>query len=183
MKRNIYILLGVVLLVGIALAQNAGDGIAAVFKQEEPMPTETGPRAGLLAPAFSLTAMDGKTYSVGGAKEKATFVSFWASWCEPCKQEAPELNKMAEKYKDKLDLYGVNVTSYDKLKDAKAFVDEYQLTFPIPLDEKGTVYAQYNGVAFPTNVLIDSRGVIQEIVLGILPEKELERKIKELIAN
>jgi len=183
MKRNIYILLGAVLLVGIALAQNAGDGIAAVFKQEEPMPTETGPRAGLLAPAFSLTAMDGKTYSVGGAKDKATFVSFWASWCEPCKQEAPELNRMAAKYKDKLDMYGVNVTSYDKLKDAKAFVDEYQLTFPIPLDEKGTVYAQYNGVAFPTNVLIDSRGVIQEIVLGILPEKELERKIKKLIAN
>lgn len=90
---------------------------------------------------------------------------------------------MAAKYKDKLDLYGVNVTSYDKLKDAKAFVDEYQLTFPVPLDEKGTVYAQYNGVAFPTNVLIDSRGVIQEIILGILPEKELERKIKELVAN
>lgn len=183
MKRNIYILLGVVLLVGIALAQNADNGIAAVFKQEEPMPTETGPKAGLLAPAFSLQAMDGKTYSVGGAKEKAIFVSFWASWCEPCKQEAPALNTLAAKYKDKLDLYGVNVTTYDKIRDAKAFVDEYKLTFPILLDEDGTAYAQYNGLAFPTNVLIDSRGVVQEIILGILPEKELERKIKELIAD
>lgn len=183
MKRNIYILLGALLLVGIALAQNAGDGIAAVFKQEEALPTETGPRAGLLAPAFSLQGMDGKTYTVGGAKEKAIFVSFWASWCEPCKQEAPELNKMAAKYKDELDLYGVNVTTYDKIKDAKAFVDEYKLTFPILLDEDGKAYAKYNGLAFPTNVLIDSRGVIQEIILGILPEKELERKIKKLIAN
>ena len=60
MKRNIYILLGVVLLIGVALAQNADSGIAAVFKQEEPLPTETGPRAGLLAPGFSLKGMDGK---------------------------------------------------------------------------------------------------------------------------
>ncbi|MCK6074223.1 TlpA disulfide reductase family protein [Paenibacillus silvae] len=183
MKRNKYIMLGVVLLVTLTMARNTEGGITAVFKQEEPMPTETGAKAGLLAPPFSLTGLDGKTYSVGGTKEKATFVSFWASWCDPCKQEAPELNKLAEKYKDKMDLYGVNVTSYDKLKDAKAFVDQYKLTFPIPLDEKGTVYAMYNGMAFPTNVLIDSRGVIQEIVLGIMPEKELEKKIKKLIAN
>ncbi|WP_145409397.1 TlpA family protein disulfide reductase [Paenibacillus xylanexedens] len=181
MKRNLYILFVAVLLVGFALVQNAGDGIAAVFKQEEPLPTETGPRAGLLAPEFSLTAMDGKTYNVGGAKDKAIFVNFWASWCEPCKQEAPELNTLAAKYKDKLDVYGVNVTSYDKLKDAKAFVDEYKLTFPILLDEDGATYAKYNGVAFPTNVLIDANGVIQEVILGILPEEELERKIKAVI--
>ncbi|WJH30211.1 MULTISPECIES: TlpA family protein disulfide reductase [Paenibacillus] len=181
MKRNIYILLGVVLLIGVALAQNADSGIAAVFKQEEPLPTETGPRAGLLAPGFSLKGMDGKTYSAGGAKEKAVFVSFWASWCEPCKEEAPALNTLAAKYKDEMDMYGVNVTPYDKLKDAKAFVEEYKLTFPILLDEDGEAYAKYNGVAFPTNVLIDKNGVIQEVILGILPEKELERKIKKVI--
>lgn len=70
MKRNKYILIGVILLISITMARNTEDGIAAVFKQDEPMPTKTGPRAGLLAPAFSLTAMDGKTYSVGGAKKR-----------------------------------------------------------------------------------------------------------------
>ena len=80
-----------------------------------------------------------------------------------------------------MDMYGVNVTPYDKLKDAKAFVEEYKLTFPILLDEDGEAYAKYNGVAFPTNVLIDKNGVIQEVILGILPEKELERKIKKVI--
>ncbi|CAH1215090.1 MULTISPECIES: TlpA disulfide reductase family protein [Paenibacillus] len=181
MRRNLYIILGVVLLVGIAVAQNKGEEIAAVFSQEKPLPTKTGPQAGLLAPAFSLQGMDGRTYTAGGAKEKPILVNFWASWCEPCKQEAPGLNQLAAKYQNDLDVYGVNVTPYDKLKDAMAFVDNYKLTFPILLDEDGSAYAKYNGVAFPTNVLIDGNGVVQEIILGILPEKELEKKIKKLI--
>ncbi|GIO30239.1 MULTISPECIES: TlpA family protein disulfide reductase [Paenibacillus] len=184
MKRNLYILLGVIVLIGIAVYQNAGPGIQAAFRHEEPMPTETGPKAGLLAPAFTAQGLDGKEYQVGGAQDKAILLNFWASWCDPCQQEAPELNAIAEKYKDSLDVYGVNVTKYDNKKNAQTFVDKYKVKFPVMLDLKADIYEkQYKGVVFPTNVLIDKRGVVQEVVLGILSQKDLEKKVKHLIKS
>ncbi|MBW4840585.1 MAG: TlpA family protein disulfide reductase, partial [Paenibacillaceae bacterium] len=100
---------------------------------------------------------------------------------DPCKEEAPELKALAEKYKDSLDIYAVNVTLYDKLDEAKAFVKEYGYTFPVLLDEKEEVYRMFNGIAFPTNVLIDEQGVIRDVIVGVILPEELEAKIKNLI--
>ncbi|MEC0239097.1 TlpA disulfide reductase family protein [Paenibacillus dokdonensis] len=184
MKRNLYILLGVIVLIGIAVYQNAGPGIQSVFQHEKAMPTETGPKAGLLAPAFTAQGLDGNDYHVGGQQDKAILLNFWASWCSPCQQEAPELNALAEKYKDSLNIYGVNVTKYDNKKNAQKFIEKYSVKFPVMLDLKADIYeTQYKGIAFPTNVLIDKRGVVQEVVLGILPPKDLEKKLKHLIKS
>ncbi|MDR0270636.1 TlpA disulfide reductase family protein [Paenibacillus sp.] len=181
MKRNLYILLGVIILVGIAIYQNAGPGIQSVFQHEKPMPTEMGPKAGLLAPAFTAQGLDDKEYHVGGEQDKAILLNFWASWCGPCQQEAPELNALAEKYKDSLNIYGVNVTKYDNKKNAQSFIEKYHLNFPVMLDLNGDIYEkQYKGIAFPTNVLINKHGVVQEVVVGILSPKELEKKVKDL---
>ncbi|MCJ8010381.1 TlpA family protein disulfide reductase [Paenibacillus sp. KQZ6P-2] len=184
MKRNLYILLGVIVLIGIAIYQNAGPGIQSVFQQEKPMPTETGPKAGLLAPEFTAQGLDGKEYHVDGQQDKAILLNFWASWCSPCQQEAPELNALAEKYKDSLNIYGVNVTKYDNKQNAQKFIEKYGVNFPVMLDMKADIYEKmYQGIAFPTNVLIDKRGVIQEVVLGILPPKDLEKKVKHLVKS
>ncbi|MNP60867.1 Thiol-disulfide oxidoreductase ResA [compost metagenome] len=125
--------------------------------------------------------MDGKQYAVGGKRDKALLLNFWASWCDPCREEAPELVKIAEKYKDSLDVYGVNVTFYDKLDDVKKFVKEYGFAFPVLLDEKEKVYRMYNGIAFPTNILIDKDGVIRDVVIGLVSPEDLEGKIDKLL--
>ena len=186
MKRNWYIWSGILLLIGIAFWQTShkegGLSIQNVFQAETPIPTETGAKAGLLAPSFELEGLDNKeTYKVGGAREKALLLNFWASWCDPCKMEAASLNKLSKNYKDQLDVYGVNVTKYDTAKEAKNFVETFKLNFPIMMDEDGAVYDLYKGMAFPTNVLIDKNGVIQEIILGILSEEELEKKVQALV--
>ncbi|CAM2958821.1 TlpA disulfide reductase family protein [Paenibacillus sediminis] len=183
MKRNLYILLAALVLVGVALFQNVGPGFAAVFQSEssKELPAETGPKAGLLAPPFSLQGLDGNTYKVGGQQDKAIMINFWASWCDPCKEEAPDLNRLAQKYKDDLVIYGVNVTKFDKVENAKQFVNHFNLTYPVMFDKEGKVNEAYKGVAFPTNVLVDKHGVIQEVILGILPPDQLESKIKKLI--
>ncbi|WP_170287021.1 TlpA family protein disulfide reductase [Paenibacillus faecis] len=139
------------------------------------------PKPGTKAPEFALVGLDGKTYQVGGKRDKPLLLNFWASWCDPCKEEAPDLVKLAEKYSDTLDVFAVNVTFYDKLDDAKAFVKDYGYTFPVLLDEKEKVYRKYNGVAFPTNVLIDPDGKIRDVVVGTLPPEELEAKIRKLV--
>lgn len=139
------------------------------------------PKPGTKAPEFALIGLDGETYQVGGKRDKPLLLNFWASWCDPCREEAPDLVKLAEKYSDTLDVLAVNVTFYDKLDEAKTFVKDYGYTFPVLLDEKEEVYRKYNGVAFPTNVLIDPDGKIRDVVVGTLPPEELEAKIRKLV--
>ncbi|MGO4785945.1 TlpA family protein disulfide reductase [Paenibacillus sp. 2KB_20] len=182
MKRNIIILVLLVVAAGAVIYNQAGDNIQAVFTQEKPLPTETGAKAGLLAPTFTLKGMDDKIYAGGGARDKAMVVNFWASWCEPCKQEAPELDKLAAEYADELEIYGVNVSKYDNEKKARQFVKDFELRYPILLDPKGEVFEElYKGQVFPTNVLIDRNGVIQEIILGAPDPKDLRKKVTKLL--
>ncbi|WP_068619686.1 TlpA family protein disulfide reductase [Paenibacillus tuaregi] len=190
MKRNGFILLGIALLLGVALYQNSDKGILSWFTGASERKSasisataleKSGLKPGGEAPAFSLTALDGKTYQVGGKREKPLLVNFWASWCDPCKDEAPDLVKLADKYKSNLDVYSVNVTMYDKLSKAKDFVKTYKMTFPVLLDEKETAYRKYNGVAFPTNVLIDRNGMIQDVIIGLISADELDRKLAKLV--
>lgn len=138
------------------------------------------PKPGTAVPSFSLSGMDGNEYKVGGKRDKALLLNFWASWCGPCQDEAPDLVALAGKYKDSLDIYAINVTQYDNLEDAKKFVEEYSLTFPVLLDRGEEVFQSFGGRAFPTNVLIDKEGIIREVILGTLPPKELEAKLKQI---
>lgn len=179
-KLNITIVILIVCVAGFAVWHNREPKAVAVFGQQDEPPMKIGPRAGLLAPSFSLQGTDGTIYAVNGPREKAVLVNFWASWCDPCKQEAPELNAMAEKYKDVLDIYGINVSSQDYKPNAERFIKKYGLVFPVMFDVKDEVYSKYNGAVFPTNVLIDKNGVISEIILGILSPEELEKKIIKL---
>lgn len=178
MKRNLLLLIAIVCLAGIAIVQNVS-GQRSIKTQV--LPTQAAPKVDFLAPSFELQDLNGQTYKVGGKRDKILMINFWASWCEPCQLEAPDLKRIYEENRDHLDMYSVNVTSYDKLDKAKKFVDDYKLTNPILLDTKGDKYKLYNGIAFPTNVLIDRNGVIRDITLGIVPAKQLESKIEKLI--
>ncbi|WP_019638830.1 TlpA family protein disulfide reductase [Paenibacillus fonticola] len=193
-RKNLWILVAMLILLGIALYQNSGSDLLSLGlggkepatgqKEVKTLGTavaEKAPKPGSLSPSFALPGMDGQTYKVGGERDKPVLVNFWASWCDPCKDEAPDLVKMYEKYGDKLDIYGVNVTAYDTVEQAEAFVQEYGIKFPVLLDKKEEAYKLFNGIAFPTNVLIDQNGVIQDVVVGILPPKDLEAKVKKLL--
>ncbi|MDF2922821.1 MAG: TlpA family protein disulfide reductase [Paenibacillaceae bacterium] len=143
-----------------------------------PLPEK--PALGYLAPSFQLPGMDGSLYSVGGIRKKPLFLNYWASWCAPCKEEAPILARLYEKYKDQLDVYAVNVTGNDELEDARQFVERYGFTFPVLLDYNlltGELY-QYQGI--PTSFLIDRNGTIVDII-NLLEPSELDKKLKELI--
>src|SRR5690606_21739558 len=110
LKRNIVILVVIVLMAGIALYKNLVQADAVV------MPKEHAPKAGFLAPHFTLEGFEGEKYEVGGPRDKALLINFWASWCGPCELEAPELVKLQNKYRDRLDIYAVNVTKLDTVK-------------------------------------------------------------------
>lgn len=138
---------------------------------------------GTIAPVRKLTGLDGKTYTIGRGNGKIQLLSFWASWCDPCRIEAPLLNELAVRYRKELDIYGINVTKYDRQEDVQKFVTSLKLSYPILLDKSGEIFDIYRGVAFPTSVLIDGKGTVHDILLGVYSKKELEHKIRKLIGE
>jgi thiol-disulfide isomerase/thioredoxin len=175
----------------------AGLGIGAIFMgiaainpvsafADEPAAVVAAPAApsmaqkGATAPVSTLKDLDGKTYTVGQGNGKIQLLSFWASWCDPCRIEAPLLNELAAKYRTKLDVYGINVTKYDREEDVRKFAKSLGLLYPILLDKSGEVFDIYRGAAFPTSVLIDGNGTVREMLLGVYSKEELEGKIRKL---
>ncbi|MDT9724978.1 TlpA family protein disulfide reductase [Xylanibacillus composti] len=172
--RNLAVMLVIVALVGVAVYQN-------VISESAALPTEEAPKQNFLAPSFSAETMSGDEIEIGGARDKALLLNFWAAWCHPCHTEAPDLAAFADKYKDDLDIVAVNVTNIDDLDNARDFVDEYGFTFPIPLDPKGDIQKLYNVYSYPTTFLVNRDGVIRHVILGIRPPNDLERMIKDTI--
>jgi len=141
-----------------------------------------GLKEGERAPDFELVDLEGNVVKLSEYKGTPIFLNFWASWCGPCKAEMPHMEKLYDSKKEKgFEILAINSTTSEKNKDnVKKFVTEYGLTFPIPLDEKGTVTHQYEIIGFPTSFFIDSDGVIRSKALGPLNEEEMENRIKRL---
>lgn len=155
-----------------------------VIGQPESIPVlanEQKPEVGYQAPHFTLTGMNNQPYKVEGKREKPVILNFWASWCGPCHLEAPDLQKIQEKYGQQVDLYGINATANDNPESAMAFVKEYKLTFPIPMDVAGTVTDRYKIMAFPTTFIVDREGVIQKKIIGTVDAATLEKEIRLLL--
>ena len=139
--------------------------------------TEEKPKVGYRAPAFELPDLEDRPVRAGGASGKLTMINFWASWCGPCVLEAPDLQELHERHKDRLLLIGVNSTMYDREREARAFVDEHGLTFPILMDRNGDVTELYRVRQFPTTLLVDRDGVIRERVIGVRSKAQWEALI------
>lgn len=162
--------------VGYAVWQEPQESAAVVAEVQKP-------EVGYLAPHFTLTGLDNQVYKVEGKRTKPVILNFWASWCGPCRMEAPDLQKLYEKYKDQVDFYGVNVTNNDSPEAAAAFVQAYKLTFPIPMDVAGTVSDRYLVQAFPTTYLVDTQGVVREKIIGMIDAATLELELRKLLSE
>ncbi|WP_127585164.1 TlpA family protein disulfide reductase [Paenibacillus koleovorans] len=176
-KRNWLIAALIVGLAVVAVYQNvsAGDQAASV-------PTETAPRPNYLAPTLALEGLDGQSYQVGGTRDKVLLINFWASWCGPCELEAPDLKRLADKYKDGMELYAINVTSQDRMDNVNSFVKHFGFDFPVLLDPDGQASDTYRIRGLPTTFLVDRNGVITD-AFNLLNPDELEKRIKELLAK
>ncbi len=107
--------------------------------------------------------------------KKITFVSFWATWCPPCRKEQPVLQKIYHKYKEKgVTIIGVNVEKPNRVNVIKAFVKKNGLTFPILLDQHDSLSRQLKVRGIPALFIIDNTGKILEVHVGFGPGAEEE---------
>jgi len=127
--------------------------------------------------------LDGKTYKLSDLKGKVVLIDFWATWCGPCREELPIIEKLHREFKDKnLVVLGISNEGRDTIEK---FLKNNPLTFPILLDEKGKVAKSYRVVAIPRLLLIDKTGKIRKDILGYNPRNEeilrelIERLLKE----
>ena len=134
------------------------------------------------APNFTLKSLSGKNIKLSELTGNVVLINFWASWCGPCRQEMPFLNAIHNKYKPLgFTVLGVNVE--EQVANAKSFISERPVGFPILLDSKNRVSKLYKVIAMPTTVVIDRDGKIRFIHLGYQAgdEAKYRKMVKTLV--
>lgn len=108
-------------------------------------------------PDFTLPTLDGGSITLSGLKGKVVLINFWTTWCPPCREEMPSLEKLYRHFKhEKFTLLAVDIMEHPET--VKTFARKYDLTFPILLDKAGDVSAKYGANAIPTTYIIDKKG-------------------------
>ncbi len=139
---------------------------------------------GRTGPPLEGTGLDGQPVKLEALRDKVVLLDFWATWCVPCVQAMPGLQKLSEQYKDKpVVVIGVNQDSKSQDKKVRQFLEDKKITFRQVLDPEGKSGRAYKVVGLPTTVLLDKQGVIQAVHIGSSPtlHEELARQIDRLL--
>jgi cytochrome c biogenesis protein CcmG/thiol:disulfide interchange protein DsbE len=110
------------------------------------------------APAFTLPRLDRDgTISLASLRGKAVVVNFWASWCLPCKEEAPVLEAAWKQHRNR-GLVVLGVDFNDLRPDALGFIRKHGMTYPVVYDRDGELVAKFGATGVPETFFIDRRG-------------------------
>jgi cytochrome c biogenesis protein CcmG/thiol:disulfide interchange protein DsbE len=135
------------------------------------------------APPLELETLGGgEEVSLADYRGKAVVLNFWASWCEPCKREAPLLEAAWRENRDR-DVVVLGVNAQDFESDARGFVERYGLTYPILHDGPGSSVGRYGLTGFPETYWVDRRGRLVAHVEGEFTEEELERNLARALGE
>jgi len=130
------------------------------------------------APEFALQDLAGKTVSLASFRGKPVLVNFWATWCDTCQKEMPDLEELSRLSGGRFSVIGV---SMDENQSAvPPFIKEHKVTFPI-LYSDGKVSAAYAVRGLPAAFLIDAEGRIARRWVGVVDVRSVEREILGLI--
>ncbi|WP_050182508.1 thiol-disulfide oxidoreductase ResA [Domibacillus robiginosus] len=131
------------------------------------------------APDFVLTDSSGEQYQLSDYQGKGVFLNFWATWCEPCKKEMPNMEKIAKEYKGQVEVLAVNIGESEF--QVNNFVEQYSLTFPILIDTGREVQKVYNVNPLPVTFMISPDGKVEDIIVGGLVEEDQVRALFEKV--
>ena len=132
-----------------------------------------------IAPDFSLPSLDGSSFTLSDYEDGPVFLYFWASWCAPCRKEAPLIERLWPEYESQgYTFVGVNIL--DNEEQASAFVEEFDLTFPIALDSDGSAYLGYGVYGVPEAFFLSPGRVVEFKFLGELDEERLRGNLERI---
>ncbi|MGE6487654.1 redoxin domain-containing protein [Paenisporosarcina sp. NPDC076898] len=133
-------------------------------------------------PDFELTTLEGKKVKLSDYQGKKVILNFWATWCPPCKAEMPHMQNYYEDFaeQENVEILAVNLTSGDSAEKVDDFVRDYGLTFPIPMDIEGSVGQTFEAITIPTSYMIDTKGRIQNKIVGPMDDQMIEDFVSKL---
>jgi peroxiredoxin len=113
---------------------------------------------------FTVASPDGKPVRLGDHRGKVVFLNFWATWCRPCREEIPAMERLYQRYRDKgFTVIAISVDS--DIVAVRPFINQNQVTFPIGHDPKMSL-DRYEVRALPSSFLIDRKGNLVALAIG-----------------
>lgn len=152
-----------IILVFLAVAALA---ILFVLKQNNPYLKYFPLRVGDPAPNFTFSGLDGKIVSLADYRGQVVLVNIWATWCPPCVDEMPSMEKLYQELKD--ENFEILAVSIDALgtKAVAPFMKKYNLTFPALMDPDGAIKTLYQTTGVPESFIINQQGILVEKIIG-----------------
>ena len=178
-KFNSYKLLVILAITGLVLALgvigfllmqgNAKNGFSASSTEaKEP------------APNFELALLDGKSFQFSEHKGKPVLINFFASWCLPCRDEMPVLEKIVRNYQPKGVVF-LGIAVDDTEEKMKEFIKRYDVTFPVGLDKTAEIQKSFGLYGIPTTYFIDRNGIVNYFHSGVVTEELLQHELDKLL--
>jgi cytochrome c biogenesis protein CcmG/thiol:disulfide interchange protein DsbE len=157
-----------VVLPGPSAAQQGNEPVIRFVRNPDP------------APDFKLTSLDGKPLTLAAFQGKVVFLNFWATWCGPCRAEVPDLVALQEKYKDHLQIIGLDVDD-DDTAEIQKYVTETGIDYPVAMTPDD-LRIQYGGIpALPTSFVLDTEGRVVQKHVGYTDPELYETEIRALL--
>ncbi len=138
------------------------------------------------APRLTGTTLDGRPFDLADYRGKVVVLNVWASWCPPCRAEAPHLERVYQQTRSK-GVEFVGVDTRDQKASAQAFERSFKISYPSVVDPYGELVLKFNGVlnpqAIPSTLVIDRRGRIAARALRGLTDAELHKILDPVVAE
>ena len=136
---------------------------------------------GATMPSLTLPLYGGGQVALSELRGQPVVLNFWASWCAPCRAEAPTLEKVYGEYRERgVTFLGVGVR--DVMERGQAFIDEFGITYPNAHDPQGQAWRAFRLTGVPETLFVTSDGVVAGRHIGHISEEKLREAVESLLA-
>ncbi len=140
------------------------------------------PQVGDRAPQFKLLGLDGKVHQLSDYKGKTVMINFWGTYCPPCKEEMPAIQKQYEKWQSS-DVVVLAVNMGESPITVHGFLDPLKTTFPVLLDEDFEIRKNYGVIQYPTTFFVKPNGRIAKKNVGGMNENYIQQSLSAMLGK
>ncbi len=176
---SIAVVLALVVTAGCVGSRNFSPSVsAAPSGQAGAVGSDVGPRIGNQAPDFTLRSIDGSTVRLADLRGKPVLINFWATWCPPCKEEMPAIEKAYQKYRGQGWVF-LGIDMKEDTETVRKFVTEGKYSWTFLMDD-GKASSAYRVTGVPETYIVDRDGIVRDSRIGPMTYSEFDSKLSRI---